>query len=213
MQAWFPMGEPVCGHGSCVLDLAPHWLFRVGAGLHFPHVERFTIPNLFIWGHFRPAWVGCRDCCPFTGCSGEWGPERGRILSLPKSLFLRSFLSWVFCCSLSPGMPHFLWHPCLFAGLSIFAPVLLEILLKGEKGDWGRGGACIIKATKIQGRRLCKHLLSLIGCVFVVWRFWMFIFPTLPTPLSSETQKCSPMGRFSLYSTHQCVSDNSLPCN
>ena len=23
LQAWFPTGEPVCGHGSCVLDLAP----------------------------------------------------------------------------------------------------------------------------------------------------------------------------------------------
>ena len=37
------MGEPVRGHGSCVPDLAPHWLFRVGAGLHFPCVEWFPI--------------------------------------------------------------------------------------------------------------------------------------------------------------------------
>ena len=43
MQAWFPTGKPICGHGSCVPDLAPHWLFRVGAGLHFPHVEWFPI--------------------------------------------------------------------------------------------------------------------------------------------------------------------------
>ena len=26
------MGEPICGCGSCVLDLAFHWPFRVGAG-------------------------------------------------------------------------------------------------------------------------------------------------------------------------------------
>ena len=43
MQAWFPMGEPVCGCGSCVPDLAPHWIFQVGAALHFPCVERFPI--------------------------------------------------------------------------------------------------------------------------------------------------------------------------
>ena len=39
MQAWFPTGEPVRGCGSCVLDLTPHWLFQVGAGLHFPRKE------------------------------------------------------------------------------------------------------------------------------------------------------------------------------
>ena len=34
------MGEPICGHGSCVPDLTPHWPFRVGSGLHFPcHAE------------------------------------------------------------------------------------------------------------------------------------------------------------------------------
>ena len=32
MQAWFPTGEPVCGHGSCVPDMAFHWHFWVGAG-------------------------------------------------------------------------------------------------------------------------------------------------------------------------------------
>ena len=32
MQARFAMGVPVHGHGSCVLDLAFHWPFRVGAG-------------------------------------------------------------------------------------------------------------------------------------------------------------------------------------
>ena len=36
MQAWFPMGEPIHGHGSCVLDPAPHCLFQVGAG-SMPH--------------------------------------------------------------------------------------------------------------------------------------------------------------------------------
>ena len=46
MQAWFPTGEPVCGRGSYLLDLTPHWLFRVGAGPHFPHLERFPISNL-----------------------------------------------------------------------------------------------------------------------------------------------------------------------
>ena len=25
MQAWFPSGEPIRGHGSCVPDLIPHW--------------------------------------------------------------------------------------------------------------------------------------------------------------------------------------------
>ena len=39
MQAWFPKGEPIRGRGSCVLDLTPHWLFQVGAGLHFSHTE------------------------------------------------------------------------------------------------------------------------------------------------------------------------------
>ena len=40
MQARFAMGVPVHGHGSCVLDLAFHWPFRVGAGPHFPrHAE------------------------------------------------------------------------------------------------------------------------------------------------------------------------------
>ena len=32
MQAWFPMGEPTCGCGSCVVDLTFPWPFRVGAG-------------------------------------------------------------------------------------------------------------------------------------------------------------------------------------
>ena len=32
MQARFPTGEPFHGRGSCVSDLAPHWLFRVRAG-------------------------------------------------------------------------------------------------------------------------------------------------------------------------------------
>ena len=32
MRAWFPMGEPIHGRGSCVLDIAPHWPFWVGAG-------------------------------------------------------------------------------------------------------------------------------------------------------------------------------------
>ena len=31
MQAGFPMGEPICGCGSCVLDLTFHWPFQVGA--------------------------------------------------------------------------------------------------------------------------------------------------------------------------------------
>ena len=43
MQAWFLTGEPIHGCGSCGPDLAPHWLFWVGAGLHFPHVEWFPI--------------------------------------------------------------------------------------------------------------------------------------------------------------------------
>ena len=30
-----------------MLGLAPHWLFRVGAGLHFPQLERFPIPGGF----------------------------------------------------------------------------------------------------------------------------------------------------------------------
>ena len=34
MQAWFPTGEPICGCGSCVPDLAFYWPSRVGAGLH-----------------------------------------------------------------------------------------------------------------------------------------------------------------------------------
>ena len=36
MQARFPTGEPISGCGSCVLDTAPHWLFRVGSG-YMPH--------------------------------------------------------------------------------------------------------------------------------------------------------------------------------
>ena len=43
MQAWVPPGEPISGHGSCVLDLAPHWLLWVGARLHFPCMEWFPI--------------------------------------------------------------------------------------------------------------------------------------------------------------------------
>ena len=44
MQAWFPMGEPVRGRGSCpLLNLASHWLFWVETGPHFPRVERFPI--------------------------------------------------------------------------------------------------------------------------------------------------------------------------
>ena len=43
MQVWFPPREPIHGHGSCLLDLAPHWVFRGGAGPHFPHVEWFPI--------------------------------------------------------------------------------------------------------------------------------------------------------------------------
>ena len=31
MQAWFPMGEPICGRESCVPDLTIHWPFQVGA--------------------------------------------------------------------------------------------------------------------------------------------------------------------------------------
>ena len=47
LQAWFPTGEPIRGRGSCVLDLTPHWPFRVGAGLHFPCVEQFPI-NMYM---------------------------------------------------------------------------------------------------------------------------------------------------------------------
>ena len=32
MRVWFPTGEPIGGHGSCVPDLTLHWPFRVGAG-------------------------------------------------------------------------------------------------------------------------------------------------------------------------------------
>ena len=46
MQAWFPTGEPVRGRGSCPLNLAPHWLFQVGAGPHFPLMEQFPIDVL-----------------------------------------------------------------------------------------------------------------------------------------------------------------------
>ena len=50
MQAWFSAGEPIHGCGPCVPDLAPHWPFRVGAGLHLPyHMDRFPIfPPLFL---------------------------------------------------------------------------------------------------------------------------------------------------------------------
>ena len=53
MQAWFPMGEPVCGQ---VLPAKPrtHWLFQVGAGLHFPCVEQFPIMN-HLGYHFSKA--------------------------------------------------------------------------------------------------------------------------------------------------------------
>ena len=37
------MGEPIRGHGSCVLNLTAHWLFRVGAEPHFSRLERFPI--------------------------------------------------------------------------------------------------------------------------------------------------------------------------
>ena len=43
MQAWFPTGELVCGRESCVPDLAPHWPFQVGSGLHFP-CHNGTVP-------------------------------------------------------------------------------------------------------------------------------------------------------------------------
>ena len=32
MQAWFPMGKPIRGHGFSVLGLAFHWPFQVGTG-------------------------------------------------------------------------------------------------------------------------------------------------------------------------------------
>ena len=48
MQAWFSTGEPVHGRGFYVLDLAPHWLFQVGAGLHFPCVEWFPILTKYV---------------------------------------------------------------------------------------------------------------------------------------------------------------------
>ena len=51
MEVRFPMGEPVRGHGSYVADLAPHWIFRVGTGLHFPRVGQFPIekPIKHLW--------------------------------------------------------------------------------------------------------------------------------------------------------------------
>ena len=47
-QAWFPMGESVHGCGFCVPDLASHWPFQVGAGLHYLHVEWFPIEYHFV---------------------------------------------------------------------------------------------------------------------------------------------------------------------
>ena len=37
------MGEPIRGHGSSLPNLAPHWLFQVGAVPHFPRLELFPI--------------------------------------------------------------------------------------------------------------------------------------------------------------------------
>ena len=59
MQAWFPMGEPVRGRGSCVSDLAPHWVFWVGAGPHFPPIERFPLDTetLVVEVMICPMWI------------------------------------------------------------------------------------------------------------------------------------------------------------
>lgn len=41
---------------------------------------------------------------------------------------------------------HFLWQPCLFAGLRIIAPDLLEVRTEGrERGlGWRRAGICLV---------------------------------------------------------------------
>ena len=41
MQAWFPTGEPVHGHRSCLLDLAPTGFSKWGLG-HISHVWNFS---------------------------------------------------------------------------------------------------------------------------------------------------------------------------
>lgn len=53
---------------------------------------------------------------------------RGFVLCLAQRLFLKKVSwvrSWIFCCSLSPGMPYPLWQPYLFAGLTVITPILL----------------------------------------------------------------------------------------
>ena len=62
------MGEPICGYGFCPLKLAPHWLFRVGAGPHFPHLEWFPIsgksPFKVFCNHFQ--FSGANFCIMFV---------------------------------------------------------------------------------------------------------------------------------------------------
>ena len=67
MQAWFPVGEPIHRCGSCVPDLTPHWIFRVGDGQHFPHMERYPTPWVLSTGVCSPL-LDCQDI--------EWNQEK-----------------------------------------------------------------------------------------------------------------------------------------
>lgn len=84
-------------------------------------------PNFFIWvlTSGLPQW-GAETVVPFPALVEE-GPERGRMLCLATSLFLGKVV-WAGSSAVALTRDaHFLWQPCLFAGLRIIAPDLLEV--------------------------------------------------------------------------------------
>ena len=99
-QAWFPTGEPVCGCGSRVPDLAPHWLFWVGAGLHFPHLERFPI-MLFQQSqcHYSSDWSR----------KSEKASKQSSITNLPSHPTFISQKTTLQCKRTPPIGKHFWW--------------------------------------------------------------------------------------------------------